>query len=93
MDNLIAWSYSHLEFLFLLMPSKKQRNNRYRACDIFSYRQQILVYPENGPSGIALTNTDIKRLEPDQLLNDSVMDFWMRFGLIFSSCNVKVPPR
>uniref|UniRef100_A0A6B2KZ61 Ubiquitin-like protease family profile domain-containing protein n=1 Tax=Arcella intermedia TaxID=1963864 RepID=A0A6B2KZ61_9EUKA len=39
----------------------------------------ILVYPRNTKDAISLTLADKNRLKPDQFLNDSVIDFFLRY--------------
>ncbi|PFH53908.1 hypothetical protein AMATHDRAFT_44951 [Amanita thiersii Skay4041] len=39
----------------------------------------ILVYPQGVPGAINITNADVKRLEPGEFLNDTVIEFGLKF--------------
>jgi len=38
----------------------------------------ILVYPPDGPGAVNITNADLKRLRPDEFLNDTLIEFGLK---------------
>lgn len=38
----------------------------------------VLVYPKHGSDSVTLIRSDIDRLEPGEMLNDSIIDFGLR---------------
>jgi Ulp1 family protease len=40
----------------------------------------VLVYPKHGKEAVTLIRSDIDRLEPGEMLNDSIIDFWLRYA-------------
>jgi hypothetical protein len=41
--------------------------------------QTILVYPQNQPDAVTIVDEDMARLQPNECLNDSLIDFWLRY--------------
>jgi len=39
---------------------------------------RILVYPSIGPGAVNITNADLSRLEPQQFLNDTLIELWLK---------------
>lgn len=39
----------------------------------------LLIYPDNSPDAIAITESDVELLDEGRLLNDSVIDFWLKY--------------
>ena len=42
-------------------------------------RYSILVYPHSGPGAINITNGDLKRLEPSEFLNDTLIELGLKY--------------
>lgn len=40
--------------------------------------QAILVYPPDGPNSVTIFDNDLERLRPNEFLNDSIVDFYLR---------------
>lgn len=41
--------------------------------------ETILTYPPGQPDAVTIVDEDMARLQPDQCLNDSLIEFWLRF--------------
>ena len=39
----------------------------------------ILVYPASGTGAVNITRADLKRLEPGQYLNDTLIEFGLKY--------------
>jgi len=44
---------------------------------IFLY--SILVYPQGSPGAVNVTNGDLARLEPGEFLNDTLIEFGLKY--------------
>jgi hypothetical protein len=45
-----------------------------------SGQDTVLVYPKGQPDAVTIRHEDLERLEPDQFLNDSLIDFYLRYS-------------
>ena len=50
-------------------------SNLEQALDCF----QGLVYPQNDPDPVTITQKDIKTLNPSEFLNDTIIDFYNKW--------------
>ena len=41
-------------------------------------RRSLLVYPFSGPGAVNVTRGDLKRLEPHQYLNDTLIEYGLK---------------
>jgi sentrin-specific protease 7 len=39
---------------------------------------QGLVYPQNDPDAVTITQKDIRILDPSEFLNDTIIDFYIK---------------
>lgn len=47
---------------------------------IEAYQEEvILIYPPTGKDAVTIHRKDLKLLEPDQKLNDSILEFYLRY--------------
>lgn len=46
--------------------------------DIVQFDDRILVYPPSGAGAININRSDIKRLQPGQYLNDTLIEFGLK---------------
>lgn len=60
--------------------------------------KRILVYPFTGPGAVNVTNGDLNRLDPQQFLNDTLIELWLKYVVFaflmsaFLMSNVVIKP-
>ena len=74
-----SWSSSHYLVMVSKQPLKRchlihrdDGSNLEQALDSF----QGLLYLQNGPDPVTITQKDIKALNPSRFLNDTIIDFY-----------------
>lgn len=48
--------------------------------------RRVLVYPPDGTGSISVTAADYDRLQPDEFLNDTLIEYGMRCGSSSFNC-------
>eukprot|EP01127_Copromyxa_protea_P006038 TRINITY_DN15849_c0_g1_i1.p1 TRINITY_DN15849_c0_g1~~TRINITY_DN15849_c0_g1_i1.p1 ORF type:complete len:526 (-),score=109.73 TRINITY_DN15849_c0_g1_i1:10-1587(-) len=72
------------------MRTRSKRTRRSSTLDVGSSSRRgtfsldvkqdtVLVYPKIGKDAVTLVRSDIDRLETGEMLNDSIIDFWLRY--------------
>lgn len=51
---------------------------------------QGLVYPQNDPDAVTITQKDIRILDPSEFLNDTIIDFYIKWVLLLISDLLRV---
>lgn len=51
---------------------------------------QGLVYPQNDPDAVTITQKDIRILDPSEFLNDTIIDFYIKWVLLLNSDLLRV---
>ena len=46
------------------------------------YLSSILMYPQTGTGGLSIMHSDLKRLEPEEYLNDTLIEFGLKYVLL-----------
>lgn len=49
-----------------------------------------MVFPPGAPDAVTLTTDDVARLAPEEFLNDSLIDFWLKCAPLPRSSSVLV---
>lgn len=64
-------------------PSRVTRSHTRRSADLHDAESNatILRYPQGGPHSVTLLGADLHRLDYDQFLNDTVIEFGLRYLL------------
>jgi len=52
-------------FVFVFVVEKKE--------------EALATYPKTGADAVTLMQSDIDRIAPEELLNDTIIDYWMRY--------------
>jgi len=73
---------SHAHMRLLQLEIMCPRKASLRSAKQYRDELKVCVYPGmDNPNAVTITNADLERLRPNELLNDTIIDFYLMYAL------------